>query len=190
MLIRSSGADEIAQHLALLQKWITASTCFSRSPPSKSVALYEWFSARCRWRKDATRPYWCRRRMSEQLYRWRVGANVIYCLGAMTRRTGWGAFGDACSGKIASGGVVVGHRCVKAIQHGEYHGPTTSLLPSVVCLFDCFDGRFMLIFGYWCGSTATTRLAGQTQRWRTVNWGCHDLFQRSVWRGAMVEELL
>lgn len=43
---------QIAQHLALLQNGSPPALCFPGAP-QQIVALYEWFSARCRWKEKA-----------------------------------------------------------------------------------------------------------------------------------------
>ncbi len=106
---------QIAQHLALLQKMDHRQHSASRSSPANS-ALYEWFSARCRWKEKALtqRGLWCRRVNRASKF---LPAGV---LGRITPGRRLGAvlsFSKSCvggiwrclsSGKPASGGVVAG----------------------------------------------------------------------------------
>lgn len=106
---------QIAQHLALLQKWITASTLLSRAP-QQIAALYEWFSARCRWKEKALTQRGLLVQagdQSEQIFtRWRAGAYNAWSLpGAVLsfwRSCAGGIWRCLPSGKPASGGVVAG----------------------------------------------------------------------------------
>lgn len=55
---------QIAQHLALLQKMDHRQHSAFPELPQQIAALYEWFSARCRWKEKALtqrgQAYWCR----------------------------------------------------------------------------------------------------------------------------------
>ncbi len=108
---------QIAQHLALLQKWITASTLLSPELPQQIAALYEWFSARCRWKEKALTQRGLlvqAGEQSEQIFtRWRAGAYnalvVAWALFYRSRRVALGGIWRCLSsGKPASGGVVAG----------------------------------------------------------------------------------
>lgn len=116
---------QIAQHLALLQKWITASTLLSRAF-QQIAALYEWFSARCRWKEKALTQRGLLVQagdQSEQIFtRWRAGAYNAWSLPrALFYRSGGvalGAFGDACRlGSPQAVALLLGDLLEKATQH-------------------------------------------------------------------------
>lgn len=103
---------QIAQHLALLQNGSPPALCFPGAP-QQIAALYEWFSARCRWKEKALTQRGLlvqAGEQSEQIFtRWRAGAYIAW---ALFYRSGGVALGCIwrClpSGKPASGGVVAG----------------------------------------------------------------------------------
>lgn len=68
---------QIAQHLALLQNGSPPALCFPGAP-QQIAALYEWFSARCRWKEKALTQRGLLVQagdQSEQIFtRWRAGA--------------------------------------------------------------------------------------------------------------------
>ena len=104
---------QIAQHLALLQKMDHRQHSAFPELPQQIAALYEWFSARCRWKEKALTQRGLlvqAGEQSEQIFtRWRAGAYIAW---ALFYRSGGVALGCIwrClpSGKPASGGVVAG----------------------------------------------------------------------------------
>lgn len=107
---------QIAQHLALLQKMDHRQHSAFPELPQQIAALYEWFSARCRWKEKALTQRGLlvqAGEQSEQIFtRWRAGAYNAWSLPGrcfiVLEELRWGAFGDLPSGKPASGGVVAG----------------------------------------------------------------------------------
>lgn len=74
---------QIAQHLALLQNGSPPALCFPGAP-QQIAALYEWFSARCRWKEKALTQRGLLVQagdQSEQIFtRWRAGAYNLWSL--------------------------------------------------------------------------------------------------------------
>lgn len=106
---------QIAQHLALLQNGSPPALCFPGAP-QQIAALYEWFSARCRWKEKALTQRGLlvqAGEQSEQIFtRWRAGAYNAWslpgrCLSFSKSCVG-GIWRCLSSGKPASGGVVAG----------------------------------------------------------------------------------
>lgn len=88
---------QIAQHLALLQKMDHRQHSAFPELPQQIAALYEWFSARCRWKEKALTQRGLlvqAGEQSEQIFtRWRAGAyNAGRCLGAVL------SFSKSCVG--------------------------------------------------------------------------------------------
>ena len=108
---------QIAQHLALLQKMDHRQHSAFPELPQQIAALYEWFSARCRWKEKALTQRGLlvqAGEQSEQIFtRWRAGAYnacvVAWALFYRSRRVALGGIWRCLSsGKPASGGVVAG----------------------------------------------------------------------------------
>ena len=107
---------QIAQHLALLQKMDHRQHSAFPELPQQIAALYEWFSARCRWKEKALTQRGLlvqAGEQSEQIFTlacWGVQRLVVAW--ALFYRSGGVALGGIwrClpSGKPASGGVVAG----------------------------------------------------------------------------------
>lgn len=121
--------------------------------PQQIAALYEWFSARCRWKEKALTQRGLLVQagdQSEQIFtRWRAGAYNTWSLPGrcfiVLEELRWGhlampAVWEArkrwrcCWGFARESDTTSG----REYQCGPDHA---SLLPSVVCLFDRSDGR-------------------------------------------------
>ncbi|MCW0135094.1 YjcZ-like family protein [Escherichia coli] len=106
---------QIAQHLALLQNGSPPALCFPGAP-QQIAALYEWFSARCRWKEKALTQRGLLVQagdQSEQILPAGVLGRITpgRCLGAVlsfSKSCVGGIWRCLSSGKPASGGVVAG----------------------------------------------------------------------------------
>lgn len=116
MLDRSSGADaDRAASGAAAKNGSPPALCFPGAP-QQIAALYEWFSARCRWKEKALTQRGLLVQagdQSEQIFtRWRAGAyNAVVARAlflSFWRSCAGGIWRCLPSGKPASGGVVAG----------------------------------------------------------------------------------
>lgn len=116
MLDRSSGTDADRAASGAAAKMDHRQHSAFPELPQQIAALYEWFSARCRWKEKALTQRGLLVQagdQSEQIFtRWRAGAyNAWSLLGAVLsfwRSCAGGIWRCLPSGKPASGGVVAG----------------------------------------------------------------------------------
>lgn len=197
---------QIAQHLALLQKMDHRQHSAFPELPQQIVALYEWFSARCRWKEKALTQRGLlvqSGEQSEQIFtRWRAGAYNAWSLPGrcfiVLEELRWGAFGDACRlGSPQAVALLLGDLRVKATQHlaeSINAAPTTrhyyhQWFASSTVSTGGDHADFLSWLGKWSTADKQPVCWSVTQRWRTVALGMPRLCSAQRLAGAMVEEI-
>ncbi|EFB3349571.1 hypothetical protein EATG_02185 [Escherichia coli H605] len=197
---------QIAQHLALLQKMDHRSYSAFPELPQQIAALYEWFSARCRWKEKALMQRGLlvqAGEQSEQIFtRWRAGAYNAWSLPGRCfialEELRWGAFGDACRlGNPQAAASLLDDLRVKATQYladSINAAPTTRHYyhqwfspPGAPTGGDHAD--FLSWLGKWSDADKQPVCWSVTQRWQTVALGMPRLCSAQRLAGAMVEEI-
>lgn len=197
---------QIAQHLALLQKMDHRQHSAFPELPQQIVALYEWFSARCRWKEKALTQRGLLVQagdQSEQIFtRWRAGAYNAWSLPGrcfiVLEELRWGAFGDACRlGSPQAVALLLGDLRVKATQHlaeSINAAPTTrhyyhQWFASSTVPTGGDHADFLSWLGKWTTADKQPVCWSVTQRWQTVALGMPRLCSAQRLAGAMVEEI-
>ncbi|EFB5423368.1 TPA: dynamin family protein [Escherichia coli] len=197
---------QIAQHLALLQKMDHRQHSAFPELPQQIAALYEWFSARCRWKEKALTQRGLlvqAGEQSEQIFtRWRAGAYNAWSLPGrcfiVLEELRWGAFGDACRlGSPQAVALLLGDLRVKATQHlaeSINAAPTTrhyyhQWFASSTVSTGGDHADFLSWLGKWSTADKQPVCWSVTQRWRTVALGMPRLCSAQRLAGAMVEEI-
>ncbi|HGW7253934.1 TPA: diguanylate cyclase regulator RdcB family protein, partial [Escherichia coli] len=169
-------------------------------------ALYEWFSARCRWKEKALTQRGLlvqAGEQSEQIFtRWRAGAYNAWSLPGrcfiVLEELRWGAFGDACRlGSPQAVALLLGDLRVKATQHlaeSINAAPTTrhyyhQWFASSTVSTGGDHADFLSWLGKWSTADKQPVCWSVTQRWRTVALGMPRLCSAQRLAGAMVEEI-
>ena len=197
---------QIAQHLALLQKMDHRQHSAFPELPQQIAALYEWFSARCRWKEKALTQRGLlvqAGEQSEQIFtRWRAGAYNAWSLPGrcfiVLEELRWGAFGDACRlGSPQAVALLLGDLRVKATQHlaeSINAAPTTrhyyhQWFASSTVPTGGDHADFLSWLGKWTTADKQPVCWSVTQRWQTVALGMPRLCSAQRLAGAMVEEI-
>ncbi|ENC7500151.1 YjcZ-like family protein [Escherichia coli] len=197
---------QIAQYLTLLQKMDFRPQPAFPELPQQIVALYEWFSARCRWKEKALTQRGLlvqAGEQSEQIFtRWRAGAYNAWSLPGrcfiVLEELRWGAFGDACRlGSPQAVALLLGDLRVKATQHlaeSINAAPTTrhyyhQWFASSTVSTGGDHADFLSWLGKWSTADKQPVCWSVTQRWRTVALGMPRLCSAQRLAGAMVEEI-
>lgn len=170
------------------------------------AALYEWFSARCRWKEKALTQRGLlvqAGEQSEQIFtRWRAGAYNAWSLPGrcfiVLEELRWGAFGDACRlGSPQAVALLLGDLRVKATQHlaeSINAAPTTrhyyhQWFASSTVPTGGDHADFLSWLGKWTTADKQPVCWSVTQRWQTVALGMPRLCSAQRLAGAMVEEI-
>ncbi|EJQ7968303.1 YjcZ-like family protein [Escherichia coli] len=193
---------QIAQHLALLQKMDHRQHSAFPELPQQIAALYEWFSARCRWKEKALTQRGLlvqAGEQSEQIFtRWRAGAYNAWSLPGrcfiVLEELRWGAFGDACRlGSPQAVALLLGDLRVKATQHlAESINAAPTTRHYYHQWFASSGGEhadFLSWLGKWTTADKQPVCWSVTQRWQTVALGMPRLCSAQRLVGAMVEEI-
>ncbi|EFC1526017.1 YjcZ-like family protein [Escherichia ruysiae] len=197
---------QITQHLTLLQKMDHRSHSAFPELPQQIAALYEWFSARCRWKEKALMQRGLlvqAGEQSEQIFtRWCAGAYNAWSLPGRCfialEELRWGAFGDACRlGNPQTAALLLDDLRVKATQYlaeSINAAPTTRHYyhqwfssPTAPTGGDHAD--FLSWLGKWSDADKQPVCWSVTQRWQTVALGMPRLCSAQRLAGAMVEEI-
>ena len=202
----TNGGMLNAQHLALLQKMDHRQHSAFPELPQQIAALYEWFSARCRWKEKALTQRGLlvqAGEQSEQIFtRWRAGAYNAWSLPGrcfiVLEELRWGAFGDACRlGSPQAVALLLGDLRVKATQHlaeSINAAPTTrhyyhQWFASSTVPTGGDHADFLSWLGKWTTADKQPVCWSVTQRWQTVALGMPRLCSAQRLAGAMVEEI-
>lgn len=197
---------QIAQHLALLQKMDHRQHSAFPELPQQIAALYEWFSARCRWKEKALTQRGLLVQagdQSEQIFtRWRAGAYNAWSLPGrcfiVLEELRWGAFGDACRlGSPQAVALLLGDLLEKATQHlaeSINAAPTTrhyyhQWFASSTVPTGGEHADFLSWLGKWTTADKQPVCWSVTQRWQTVALGMPRLCSAQRLAGAMLEEI-
>ena len=195
-----------AQHLALLQKMDHRQHSAFPELPQQIAALYEWFSARCRWKEKALTQRGLLVQagdQSEQIFtRWRAGAYNAWSLPGrcfiVLEELRWGAFGDACRlGSPQAVALLLGDLLEKATQHlaeSINAAPTTrhyyhQWFASSTVPTGGEHADFLSWLGKWTTADKQPVCWSVTQRWQTVALGMPRLCSAQRLAGAMLEEI-
>ncbi len=174
--------------------------------PQQIAALYEWFSARCRWKEKALTQRGLLVQagdQSEQIFtRWRAGAYNAWSLPGrcfiVLEELRWGAFGDACRlGSPQAVALLLGDLREKATQHlaeSINAAPTTrhyyhQWFASSTIPTGGDHADFLSWLGKWTTADKQPVCWSVTQRWQTVALGMPRLCSAQRLAGAMVEEI-
>ena len=197
---------QIAQHLALLQKMDHRQHSAFPELPQQIVALYEWFSARCRWKEKALTQRGLLVQagdQSEQIFtRWRAGQYDGWSLAGrcfiVLEELRWGAFGDACRlansdvaamlkdnlRSMAANYLAQGINASPTTRHFYHQWLTTPASPGLI------DYKDMLGWlGDWCQADKHPVSWSVTQSWQTVALGMPRLCSAKRLVDGMVEEI-
>ena len=197
---------QIAQHLALLQKMDHRQHSAFPELPQQIAALYEWFSARCRWKEKALTQRGLLVQagdQSEQIFtRWRAGAYNAWSLPGrcfiVLEELRWGAFGDAC--RLANADVVLmlkdnlrtmaaqaladSVNAAPATRHYYHHWLSTPVVGG-----SAEHNDMLSWLGDWCDAQRHPVSWSVTQRWQNVALGMPRLCSAKRLADAMVEEI-
>ncbi|EOY1272709.1 diguanylate cyclase regulator RdcB family protein [Escherichia coli] len=174
--------------------------------PQQIAALYEWFSARCRWKEKALTQRGLlvqAGEQSEQIFtRWRAGAYNAWSLPGrcfiVLEELRWGVFGDACRlGSPQAVALLLGDLRVKATQHlaeSINAAPTTrhyyhQWFASSTVPTGGDHADFLSWLGKWTTADKQPVCWSVTQRWQTVALGMPRLCSAQRLAGAMLEEI-
>ena len=197
---------QIAQHLALLQKMDHRQHSAFPELPQQIAALYEWFSARCRWKEKALTQRGLlvqAGEQSEQIFtRWRAGHYDGWSLAGrcfiVLEELRWGAFGDACRlakedvaamlkdnlRSMAANYLAQGINASPTTRHFYHQWLTAPASPGSI------DHKDMLGWlGDWCQADKHPVSWSVTQNWQTVALGMPRLCSAKRLVDGMVEEI-